>query len=74
MCIVWRGGGNDKSCDDACHFLDFFHCSIKEMGNCKDCFVYWEVWRHRNPIIFEGQNLSLSRVCNRVLEDLGEIE
>ena len=42
----------------------------KEMS----CFICWELWRHRNLIIFEDQNLSLSRVCNRKLLDLGEME
>jgi len=45
------------------------------MGAWKEIpsFICWEVWRHQNLVIFEGQNLSVSRLCNRVLQDMGEI-
>jgi hypothetical protein len=53
-----------------------FQAWIKEMGAWKEvhCFICWEIWRHQNSIIFESCQLSISRVCNLVLKDLGEIE
>jgi hypothetical protein len=56
--------------------LECFQVWVKEIEMWKElpCFICWELWRHRNLVIFEDQSLSLSRVCNRVLLDLGEME
>jgi hypothetical protein len=51
-----------------------YHNWFKEMEFWKEvpCFICWEIWKYMNMIIFEDQNLSLARVCNIILQDLGE--
>jgi hypothetical protein len=44
----------------------------KENWNEIPCFISWEVWKHRNLLIFEDKALNLIRVCNYILQDLGE--
>jgi hypothetical protein len=53
---------------------DCYQVWIKEMEYWKElpCYICWEIWKHRNMIIFEEHNLSLARVCNKILQDLGE--
>jgi hypothetical protein len=36
------------------------------------CFICWEVWKHRNLAIFEDRPLNRDRVCNSIIQDLGE--
>jgi hypothetical protein len=48
----------------------------KEDGNWKEipCYICWEIWKHRNLVIFEEHPPTLVRVCNSILQDLGEIK
>jgi hypothetical protein len=61
---IWGGGP----------LCDCYQDWIKEMEYWKElpCYICWEIWKHKNMIIFEEHNLSLARVCNRILQDLGE--
>jgi hypothetical protein len=45
---------------------DCFQDWLKEMNYMKElpCYICWEIWRHRNLIIFEDHNVSLNIVCN----------
>jgi hypothetical protein len=31
------------------------------------CFIYWEIWKHRNLSIFEDRPLNRDRVCFSIL-------
>jgi len=58
----------------------FVECSftcknrIKKRENWKEIhyFICWEVWKHRNLVIFEDSPPNRIRVCNSILQDLGE--
>jgi hypothetical protein len=58
---VWIGG----------HIEDFFQRWIVKKENREEitCFICWEVWKHRNLIIFENVVPSLGRVCTSILQD-----
>jgi hypothetical protein len=44
----------------------------KENWNEIPCLICWEVWKHKNLLIFEGQKKNHIRVCNYILQELGE--
>jgi hypothetical protein len=44
----------------------------KENWNEIPCLISWEVWKHMNLLIFEGQQKNHIRFCNYILQDLGE--
>jgi len=35
-------------------------------------FIYWEVSKHKNLVLFEDFPINQVRVCNSILQDLGE--
>jgi ribonuclease HI len=47
---------------------------IKKRENWKEIpgYICWEVWKHRNLAIFEDRPLNRVKVCNSILQDLGE--
>jgi hypothetical protein len=49
---------------------------IRKELNWKEipCFICWEVWKHMNLVIFEDHPPNLIRVCNSILQDLGELK
>jgi ribonuclease HI len=60
----WQGGQFENS------LLNW--TKRKENWNELPCFISWEVWKHRNLMIFEDKEKNLFRVCNYILQDLGE--
>jgi hypothetical protein len=60
----WQGG----------HFENNLHNWSKGKGNWNEipCYICWEVWKHRNLLIFEDQQKNHIRVCNYILQDLEE--
>jgi hypothetical protein len=53
---------------------DCYENWIKKKENWKELpgFLCWEVWKQRNLVIFEGRPISKEKVCNSILQDLGE--
>jgi ribonuclease HI len=62
---VWEGEQVDVCCENW----------IKKKENCKEVpgFICWEVWKHKNLAIFEDHPINRVTVCNRILQDLGEV-
>ena len=59
------GGGEMEEC--------FKNCILKKDNKEEiPCIICWEVWKHRNLIIFENAFPSMSRVFSCILQDLGE--
>jgi hypothetical protein len=54
--------------------VDCFENWLKKRENWKELpgYLCWEVWKHRNLVIFEGRPLNRDKVCNSILQDLGE--
>jgi hypothetical protein len=61
---AWEGG----------KIVDCLQNWIRKRENWKEipCFICWEVWKHRNLVIFEDRPPNRVRVCNSILQDLGE--
>jgi hypothetical protein len=61
---IWEGG----------HIADCLENWIRKKENWKEipCFIFLEVWKHRNLVIFEDRHLNRVKVCNSILQDLGE--
>ena len=36
------------------------------------CFVCWEIWKHKNSILFEGQSKSVWKVISKAASSYGE--
>jgi hypothetical protein len=36
------------------------------------CFVYWELWKQRNVVIFEGQGKHMWKVVSRIVSSYNE--
>jgi hypothetical protein len=55
-------------------FEDILQIWSRGKENWKEipCYICWEVWKHRNLMIFEDQQKNHIRVCNCILQDLGE--
>jgi hypothetical protein len=53
--------------------VDYFENRLKKKENWKELpgYLCWEVWKHRNLVIFEGRPLNRDKVCNSILQDLG---
>ena len=59
----WQGGLFENS---------LLNWSKKENWMEVPCFISWEVWKHNNLLIFEDKQKNHVRVCNYILQDLGE--
>jgi hypothetical protein len=61
---VWEGG----------QIADCLQTWIKKKENYKEipCYICWEVWKHRKLVIFEDRIPNRVRVCNSVIQYLGE--
>jgi hypothetical protein len=60
----WQGGQFENSLHN--------WTKRKENWNEIPCFISGEVWKQRNLLIFEDKALNLIRVCNYILQDMGE--
>jgi hypothetical protein len=62
--IIWEGG----------QLIDCFQIWISKTKFWKElpCYICWEIWKHKNLVIFEDHPTSQIKVCNRILQDLGE--
>jgi hypothetical protein len=60
----WEGG----------QIIECFQIWIRKMDFWKEipCYICWEIWKHKNLVIFEEHPPSLVRVCNKILQVLGE--
>jgi len=61
---IWEGG----------QIVDNLQKWIRIKDNWKEihCFICWEVWKHKNLVIFEDFPINQVRVYNSILQDLGE--
>jgi ferredoxin len=55
---LWEGG----------QLVDCLKNCIRKEVNWKEitCYICWEVWKHRNSVIFEDHPPNLFRVCGRI--------
>jgi hypothetical protein len=55
----WEGG----------QIAECFHNWVKKKDNIKEfsSFICWEIWKHRNLVIFEDRLPNRVRVCNNIL-------
>jgi hypothetical protein len=54
--------------------IECFQNWIRKMEYWKEipCYICWEIWKHRNLVIFEEHPPSLGQGLQQILQDLGE--
>jgi hypothetical protein len=62
---VWEGEQVDDCCENW----------FKKRENCKELpgYIFLKVWKHKKLVIFEYHPINRVNVCNKILQDLGEV-